>query len=158
MCETEQFWHLTTCKPKKSPILTWIVWNKTFRQNWIAWNRNVFDNSSVSLCYTELFEIELFIYIKMDLVLNNLQKCWYTIKPKQTNKQTSKHWEEIPFCFITEVHEEKAWQGLEKYTTCCVETIVKTALNKTSAVRPIRFHLTNYGNKMNKTCRTQQEK
>ena len=40
------------------------------------------------LCLTELFEIELFICIKMDLELNNLQRliCHKT----QTNKQVLK--------------------------------------------------------------------
>ena len=33
-------------------------------------------------CSTELFEIELIIYIKMDLALNNLQRL-YATKPKQ---------------------------------------------------------------------------
>ena len=45
------------------------------------------------LYWTELFKIELFICIKMDLALNNLQRliCHKT----QTNKQTNKHKE---FC------------------------------------------------------------
>ena len=33
-----------------------------------------FDNSTVYSCWTELFELELIIYIKMDLALNNLQR------------------------------------------------------------------------------------
>ena len=37
-------------------------------------------------CKTELFEIELFIYINMDVILDNLQRliCYKT----QTNKQS----------------------------------------------------------------------
>ena len=36
------------------------------------------------LCQTELFEIELFIWINMDLALNNLQWLMYhKIKPNQ---------------------------------------------------------------------------
>ena len=34
---------------------------RTVRLNWIAWNRNVFDNWTVYLGITELFEIELFV-------------------------------------------------------------------------------------------------
>ena len=33
--------------------------------NWIVWNMIVFDIETVYLCKTELFEIEVFIYIKM---------------------------------------------------------------------------------------------
>ena len=36
-----------------------------------------FDNQTVYLCETELFEIELFICIKMDFVLTNLQRLIY---------------------------------------------------------------------------------
>ena len=36
-----------------------------------------------------IVEIELFICVKMDLVLNNLQG-WYAIKPKQTNKRPTR--------------------------------------------------------------------
>ena len=39
----------------------------------------------MKLCQTELFEIELFIYIKMDLVLNNQQRLTYH------KTQTKKH-------------------------------------------------------------------
>ena len=64
-------------------MLNWIVW-----VNWIAWNWNAFDNWTVYLCKTELFEIEQIIYIKMDLALNNLQRliCHKTQKnkPNQT--------------------------------------------------------------------------
>ena len=55
-------------------MLNWIIWNRTVWLNWIAWNRNVFVNYTVYLCWIELFEIQLFIYIKIDLTLNNLQK------------------------------------------------------------------------------------
>ncbi len=41
--------------------------------NWIVWNGTVFGIETVYLHKTELFEIELFICIKMDLALNNLQ-------------------------------------------------------------------------------------
>ena len=51
------FWHLT----KYLLILNWISWIRTVWLNWIAWNRNV-------------FEIQLTICIKIDLVLNNLQR------------------------------------------------------------------------------------
>ena len=40
---------------------------------WVAWRGNVFDSWTVYLPWAHLFEIELFICIKMDLVLNNLQ-------------------------------------------------------------------------------------
>ena len=53
-------------------ILNWIVWIRT------AWKRNIFDNQTMYLCKTELLEIELFIYIKMNLALNNLQRLiWH---------------------------------------------------------------------------------
>ena len=41
--------------------------------NWIGWNRIVFGIKTMYLCSLEYFEIELFISMKMDLVLNNLQ-------------------------------------------------------------------------------------
>ena len=52
--------------------------------NWIVWNRTVFDILTGHLWKTELFEIELFIFIEMDLALNNL-KCliYHKTKPKQ---------------------------------------------------------------------------
>ena len=53
-------------------IQNWISWIRTVWLNWIAWNRNVFDNWTVYLCLTELFEIELFICIKMELALKRL--------------------------------------------------------------------------------------
>ena len=43
--------------------------------NWIVWNRH------------ELFVIELIIYIKMDLALNNLQR-WICYKTQPTNQHT----------------------------------------------------------------------
>ena len=48
--------------------------------NWIVWNR------------TELFEIELIIYIKMDLALDNLQR----LKCHKTNQQTNQIKKGIP--------------------------------------------------------------
>ena len=47
----------------------------------------VFDSWTVYSCWTELFELELFICIKMDLALNN--KGWYAIKPKKPNENFS---------------------------------------------------------------------
>ena len=47
-----------------------------FFDNWIAYS-----------CFTDLFEIELFICIKMDLALNNLR--WLICHKTQTNKQTN---------------------------------------------------------------------
>ena len=52
----------------------------------MGWNKNVFDNETVQLGETELLEIELFICVKMDLALNNLQRL--TCHKTQTNKQT----------------------------------------------------------------------
>ena len=43
--------------------------NNVLMLNWIGWNRTVLVIKTVYLCYTELFEIELFISIKMDLTL-----------------------------------------------------------------------------------------
>ena len=59
--EIELFWH----------------WNCVPMLNWIVWNRTVF------VCKTELFEIELFIFIKMDLALITYNG-WCTIKPNKT--------------------------------------------------------------------------
>ena len=43
------------------------------------------DIETVYLCLTELFKIELFIFIKMDLVLNKLQwLIYHKIKLNQT--------------------------------------------------------------------------
>ena len=33
--------------------------------NWIVWNRTVFDMETVYLCYSELFEMELFLTLKL---------------------------------------------------------------------------------------------
>ena len=59
------------------------VWIK-----WIAWNRNVFDK----LCThakLNLFEIELIIYLKVDLALNNQQRliCHKTQTTDQPTNQ-----------------------------------------------------------------------
>ena len=52
-------------------------------------------SNCVLLCYTELFEIELIIYIKMDLALNNLQMLICQKKKNQpTNQPTN-------ICIIT---------------------------------------------------------
>ena len=51
--------------------------------NWIVWSRNVFNIDTVYLCKTELFEIELFTCIKIDLVLISYNR-WCAIKPNQT--------------------------------------------------------------------------
>ena len=67
------------------PLLTGALWPKV-----VALDRVLFMGEielTVYLCKTELFEIELFICIKMDLTLNNLQ--WlicHKIKPNQTQK------------------------------------------------------------------------
>ena len=55
--------------------------------NRISWNRT-FDIYTVYLYETELFEIELFICLRMDLALNKLQSLIYY--KTQTNKQTNK--------------------------------------------------------------------
>ena len=51
------------------------------------------------LCLTELFEIELIIYIKMDLALNNLQRL-ICHKTQQTKQPTNENFMKIPFYFI----------------------------------------------------------
>ena len=48
--------------------------------NWIVLNRTVFDIETVYLCWAELFEIELFMCIKMDLALITYNG-WCAIKP-----------------------------------------------------------------------------
>ena len=48
-------------------------WIKAVLLNWIAWNGNVFDIQTVYLWLSELFEIERFICLRIDLALNNLQ-------------------------------------------------------------------------------------
>ena len=70
----------------------WIAWNRNIWLNWIAWNRNIFDNWTVYSCYTELFEIEVNICMKMSMALNNLQtlrrhKNQPTKQPNQTFKK-----------------------------------------------------------------------
>ena len=55
-------------------LLNWIVLIRTVWLNWIAWNWNVFYNWIVYFAKPELFEIELFLYIKIDLALNNLRR------------------------------------------------------------------------------------
>ena len=55
--------------------------NCVLTSNCIVWNRTAF------VCLTELFEIELFICIKIGLALT--YNGWYALKPKQTNKQTN---------------------------------------------------------------------
>ena len=58
-------------------------WHCVFMLNWIVWNRTVFDIEPVYLCETKLFEIELFICIKMHLALISYNG-WCAIKPKQS--------------------------------------------------------------------------
>ena len=67
-------------KTKTIHILNWNVWIRTVRLNWITFK----------LC-TELFEIELFICIKMDLALSNLQRL--ICNKTHTNKQTNIKWD-----------------------------------------------------------------
>ena len=45
--------------------------------NWIAWNKTIFDNETVYLYKTKLFEIELFICINYCTVEieQNFEKC-----------------------------------------------------------------------------------
>ena len=40
--------------------------NSVLMLNWIAWNRTVFDVETVYLCETDLFEIELILYAKVN--------------------------------------------------------------------------------------------
>ena len=79
-------------------MLNWIIWNGTvfvivtlLTLKWIVINRTVLTFSCVNKIYTysrytELFEVELIISIKMDLALNNLQRliCY---KPQPTDQQ-----------------------------------------------------------------------
>ena len=51
-------------------MLNWTTWNRTFWHwncvlmlNWIVWNSTVFDFETAYLCWTELFEIELFWHL-----------------------------------------------------------------------------------------------
>ena len=90
-------------------ILNWIIWNWTvfdietvLTLNWIV-IYNCLNKLNclkekcfwqiVYSCLTELFEIELIIYIKMDLALNNLQRsiCHKT-KPNLTEKYLLWHY------------------------------------------------------------------
>ena len=57
---------------------------------WIVWNRTVFDIETVYLYSTELFEIELLIYIRMDLALNDLE-CLMCIKTKRNETKLYSH-------------------------------------------------------------------
>ena len=65
--------------------LNWMFWIRTVWVNWIALNRNMFDNQTMYSCYTELFEIELIICIKMDSALNNPQSLIW-LKNQTTNQ------------------------------------------------------------------------
>ena len=51
--------------------------------NWIVWNGTIFDIKTVYLCETELFEIELFICIKMVDVPSNQTKPNQIIIPNK---------------------------------------------------------------------------
>ena len=62
-----------------------------------------------------------------------------------------------PFGFLFKKKKktrEKSWWELHKDVACSFEKTPKAAPNKTVAVRPLTSHLTNYPNKMNKTCWT----
>ena len=89
------------CQTELFLMLNWIIWNRTVFWHWnctytklncyittwikgIVWNRNVFWQAVYS-CKTELFEIKLISYIKMDLALNNLQRL-ICHKTQQTNQ------------------------------------------------------------------------
>ena len=78
-------------------ILNWITWIRTVSMNWIVWNRNVFYNWTVYPFWTELFEIEFIIYIKMDLALNNIQSL-ICHKTQQTNQPTTNPSRSGPGC------------------------------------------------------------
>ena len=76
-------------------MLNWIAWNRTvsametvFMLSWIVWNRTVFYiqlcvNKKLYLHWTKLFEIELFIWIKMELPLLTYNG-WCAVKLNQT--------------------------------------------------------------------------
>ena len=51
-----------------------------------------------------------------------------------------------------ETFREKAKSKLYKNAAYCLEQILEAALHKTTAIRPLTFHLTNHPSKMHKTC------
>ena len=55
--------------PDRVLSMGWIKINGVFMLNWNVWNRTVFDIETAYLCYTELFEIKLF--------LNRTKLCTY---------------------------------------------------------------------------------
>ena len=65
-------------------MLNWIVWIRTVWLNWIAWIKCFWQLNCVHML-NWMFGIELIIWIKMDLALNNLQRliCHKTQKKKQ---------------------------------------------------------------------------
>ena len=54
--------------------------------------------------------------------------------------------------------KEKAKWKQDNNPVCCLEQIMEATPHKTTAVQLLAFHLTNYSNKTNKTCRVLLEK
>ena len=77
--------------PDKVLSMSQIELNSVLMLKWIVWNRTVL---TFKLCtYVKLFEIKLFICIKMDLASNNLQCLLYhKTKPNQTLSSFTPDW------------------------------------------------------------------
>ena len=74
--------------------------NCVLMPNWIVWNRTVL---IFNLRLTKLFEIGLFICIKMDLALNNLLRL-ICHKTKQKKKQASETINDLPVGWGCRIH------------------------------------------------------
>ena len=59
--------------PERVLSMSQIELDSVLMLDWIVWNRTVFNIQTVYLHKSELSEIELFICIKMNIALNNLQ-------------------------------------------------------------------------------------
>ena len=92
--------------------------------NWIALNRNVFDNWTVYLFLTEMFEIEQFICIKVDLALTNLQRLICHLNPTNQSDDQDKAYKKKPaeknwfFFSIPAQNNVAHLTGAVEYTDC----------------------------------------
>ena len=97
------FWHLNCVFHLNCVLmLNWIVWKGTVFNietvlplNWIVLKRTVWLNTLAWKRFffiIKLFEIELFMFIKMNFVLNTLQRliCHKPQRKKERKKQTNK--------------------------------------------------------------------
>ena len=82
--------------------------NSALILNWIVWNGTIFDTEPVYLCSTELFEIELFICIKIALALLTYN-VWCAMKLNQIQIQISRECGVPLCCHYSLVHSDPKW-------------------------------------------------